>query len=312
MIAEVTAATGTPTPIARPALIADPVVLRAADVRPAPSSASPGRLRQATRNPIRDIEPRSACPIRPRPAPTATITRAPKMNAEMTAPRRAACIASRRRPVGSGRQFGSHGPMAQAPASWRAGSATQPEEVVLGRLVVPDREVDGDAGRPSPIRTGRSRTTCRPTSASRAPCPDNDGRNRRPTDRRNAWIARFGSSTPISSTVRRAGPSARAARSSGVHSADLGIVLDEERRARRLEVGRRGQSPADDRAIGPAPFAADRFGDVRAAGTEGGHVVVDRVGRDRPRREPAAGVERAQRRPRRSRRSRRGPDRTPR
>ena len=113
---------------------------------------------------------------------------------------------------------------------------------------------------------------------------------------RLAWIARFGSSTAISSTVRRAGPSARAARSGGVHSAAPGIVLDEEWRSRRLELRRRGESPADDRAIGPAPFAGDRFGDVRAPGLEAGDVIVDRVGRDGPRREPAAGVERAQRR----------------
>ena len=51
IIAEVTAATGTPTPIASPALAAVGGVPRAAEVRPAPSSASAGRLKSAYINP---------------------------------------------------------------------------------------------------------------------------------------------------------------------------------------------------------------------------------------------------------------------
>ena len=44
-------------------------------------------------------------------ATTAAIaTRLPKMTADARAPRRAARMPARRRPVGSGRQFGSHGP----------------------------------------------------------------------------------------------------------------------------------------------------------------------------------------------------------
>ena len=51
IIADVTAATGTPTAIASPALAAVGGVPRAAEVRPAPSSASAGRLKSASINP---------------------------------------------------------------------------------------------------------------------------------------------------------------------------------------------------------------------------------------------------------------------
>lgn len=109
IIAEVTAATGEPMPIARPALAADDREPRAAEVRPAPSSASAGRLISAiiatARTPRRGI-----VDVNGGATTAATTTRLPKMIEDARAPRRAARMPARRRPVGSGRQFGSHGP----------------------------------------------------------------------------------------------------------------------------------------------------------------------------------------------------------
>src|SRR4051794_15814059 len=115
-MADVTAATGTPTPIANPALAAVDGVPRAAEVRPAPRSASAGRLSKASPKPRSGV-----ASARTGPAGTATTvastSRAPKITAAARAPRRATRIASSRRPVGSGRQLGSHGPIDQASAA---------------------------------------------------------------------------------------------------------------------------------------------------------------------------------------------------
>ena len=109
IIADVTAATGIPTPIARPALAADDREPSAADVRPAPSRASAGRLNRAMTTPATRSGP-SVSVATGRATIVATISRPPKIRADARAPRRAARIATRRRPVGSGRQLGSHGP----------------------------------------------------------------------------------------------------------------------------------------------------------------------------------------------------------
>ena len=109
IIADVTAATGEPMPIASPALAADDRDPRAAEVSPAPSSASPGRLNSAMITPPGG----SSCgtvEVNGVATTDAMATRLPKIPADAMAPRRAARMAARRRPVGSGRQFGSHGP----------------------------------------------------------------------------------------------------------------------------------------------------------------------------------------------------------
>jgi methylglutaconyl-CoA hydratase len=74
------------------------------------------------------------------------------------------------------------------------------------------------------------------------------------------------------------------------------VVLDEERRSIRAQAARRGQAPADDRAVGSPTFAGDRFAEVGARGSKRGDVVVDGVGRDRPGRETSAAIEGAKRR----------------
>ena len=113
MISEVTAATGTPTPIATPALIALGGVPRAAEVRPAPSSARTGRLKGAAIKPKERAEARVHLDVE-RPTAMANTSSGPKMRADAAAPRRAARIATRRLPVGSGRQFGSRNPIHRA------------------------------------------------------------------------------------------------------------------------------------------------------------------------------------------------------
>ncbi len=109
IIADVTAATGEPMPIAKPALAADEREPSAADVSPAPSSASPGMLNSATIAPAR-MSIRGTVEVNGGATTAATTTRPPKMTADAMAPRRAARMVASRRPVGSGRQFASHGP----------------------------------------------------------------------------------------------------------------------------------------------------------------------------------------------------------
>lgn len=109
IIADMTAATGEPMPIASPALAADERDPSAADVNPAPSSARPGRLISATIAPA-STSSRGTADLKGGATTAATTTRIPKMAADASAPRRAARMPARRRPVGSGRQFGSHGP----------------------------------------------------------------------------------------------------------------------------------------------------------------------------------------------------------
>ena len=65
IMAEVTAATGDPIPIATPALTADDREPRAAEVRPAPSRASPGMLNSG------DDDPEPADPSAGRTGPAA-------------------------------------------------------------------------------------------------------------------------------------------------------------------------------------------------------------------------------------------------
>ena len=74
------------------------------------------------------------------------------------------------------------------------------------------------------------------------------------------------------------------------------VVLDEERRQTRVEARCRSQPPADDLAIGTAPLTGRRSGQVGSPGAKVADVVVDGVGRDRPRRETAATFQRTERR----------------
>ena len=74
------------------------------------------------------------------------------------------------------------------------------------------------------------------------------------------------------------------------------VVLDQERRQVGTEPCRHGEAPPDDPAIGTAPFAGDRLGDVRTAGAKCGDVVIDGVGGDGPRREPTAALQGPKRR----------------
>ena len=115
IIAEVTAATGDTDPDRQPGAAADERDPRAAEVRPAPSSASPGRLNRAMTTPAG----RSICGTDETSGGGTTeaiTTSAPKIAAAANAPRRAARIPASRRPVGSGRQFGSHGPIIEVAA----------------------------------------------------------------------------------------------------------------------------------------------------------------------------------------------------
>jgi hypothetical protein len=97
---EVTAATGLPIAKAIPATTASIRDSRVAGARPAPSSATPGSPMASASN-ARSWG--SGSNIRAA-APSGTY-RIPASSA----PRLAARIATRRRPVGSGRQFGDHG-----------------------------------------------------------------------------------------------------------------------------------------------------------------------------------------------------------
>ena len=145
-------------------------------------------------------------------------------------------------------------------------------------------------------RVGRSRTVCVPMSASRAPPPLSDGRNRRPTVRRNDWLVRSRSSTPSSRTVE-SGWSGGALGAVGRRPFGCGrIVLDEERRAITVQWLRRGQAPPDDASVGTDPFAIDRLGEGRAPIAEPRDVGREIVAGDRPCREAAAGLERPERR----------------
>ena len=74
------------------------------------------------------------------------------------------------------------------------------------------------------------------------------------------------------------------------------VVLDEERRQTQVEARCRSQPPADDLAIGTAALTGGRFRQVGSTGAKIADIVVDGVGRDRPRRETAAMFQRAERR----------------
>ena len=145
-------------------------------------------------------------------------------------------------------------------------------------------------------RVGRSRTICVPMSASRAPPPLSDGRNRRPTVRRNDWLVRSRSSTPSSRTARRFGPEARSSRSAGDHSAAAGSCS-----MRNGGRSRSSGSAADRRHRTTRPSGRTRSPSIgsardeprsRSPATSAGEIV----GGDRPRREAAAGLERPERR----------------
>ncbi len=75
-----------------------------------------------------------------------------------------------------------------------------------------------------------------------------------------------------------------------------GVVFDEERRQIRVVAWRRGEAPTDDLAVRTATLTSDRLGQVGSAGAQGIHVVVEGVGRDRPRRQTASPLQRAERR----------------
>ncbi len=74
------------------------------------------------------------------------------------------------------------------------------------------------------------------------------------------------------------------------------VVLDEEWWQARIKARCRSQAPADDLAIGMAPLTGHRLCQVGSAGTNGADIVVDGVGRDRPRRETASALQGAERR----------------
>ena len=133
-------------------------------------------------------------------------------------------------------------------------------------------------------------------SASRAPPPLSDGRNRE-TDRAQVRLAR-----PIE-IVDTELEDVESGGSRGTLGA-LGrrpfgrrrIVLDEERRTITVQWLRRGQAPSDDASVGTNPFAIDRLGEGRAPIAEPRDVGREIVAGDRPCREAAAGLERPERR----------------
>ena len=90
IIAEVTAATGDPIPIANPALAADDRDPRAAEVRPAPSRASPGQAEQGDDIARACGSSSGTLEVNGGVTTAAIATRLPKIAAAATAPRRAA------------------------------------------------------------------------------------------------------------------------------------------------------------------------------------------------------------------------------
>ncbi len=165
------------------------------------------------------------------------------------------------------------------------------EQVDLPRRALRDGEPDRRPGSASD-RSGRTRTIWRPTSASRAPPPCNDGRNRSPSALRNRNVVPGTSSTPISSAVRRPGSAAREARSSAVHSALVGScsmrkggesgsrVGAAASRQRTTRPSGRCRSPAWG---GPMPEPAARR---RAASASTSSVAIAQVARPVPASDP--------------------------
>src|SRR6476619_5125072 len=98
------AATGAPTANAMPATAASTREPVAAGASPAPSNAKAGIAAMViVKGMIRGRPSVSGATI------AATVVTPPRRIAARSAPRRAVRIAARRRPVGSGRQFGDHG-----------------------------------------------------------------------------------------------------------------------------------------------------------------------------------------------------------
>lgn len=166
-----------------------------------------------------------------------------------------------------------------------------PEQVVVGRFAVRDREVDRGSGyasagssRPKADELRADVGVAPPTTSERRSEPEAD-RSKEPLQRAVRVVdGQLEDGQPCRDV--RPCCSVRGCPFRGGR-----VVLDEERRPIRTESRGGCQAPADGRAVRADPFSADRGGKVGAPVAESRHVLVDVVGLDRPGRQPTAGLE---------------------